>query len=48
MRALPQKLEFATFLLNVGDGELNNTSDELNIEHFPKDCIVIYLEKRTI
>ncbi|XP_057339407.1 uncharacterized protein LOC130676918 [Microplitis mediator] len=31
MRALPEEIEFVQFLLNVGDGSLNNLNDELNL-----------------
>lgn len=39
MRALPQEFEFAQFLLNVGDGKLNDNNDNLSLHHFPNYCI---------
>ncbi|XP_032458064.1 uncharacterized protein LOC116738693 [Nasonia vitripennis] len=40
MRALPQEIQFAKFLLDVGDGKLNDSDDVLNIDHFPPNCII--------
>ncbi|XP_008202508.2 uncharacterized protein LOC103315450 [Nasonia vitripennis] len=40
MRALPQEIQFAKFLLNVGDGKLNDSDDVLNIDYFPPNCII--------
>uniref|UniRef100_A0ABD2WZ56 ATP-dependent DNA helicase n=1 Tax=Trichogramma kaykai TaxID=54128 RepID=A0ABD2WZ56_9HYME len=39
MRALPEEREFSAFLLKVGDGVLNDSHDNLNVDHFPESCI---------
>lgn len=36
MRALPEEIEFAQFLLNVGDGTVNDENDEINL---PDMCL---------
>ncbi|XP_031789178.1 uncharacterized protein LOC116418276 [Nasonia vitripennis] len=40
MKALPQEIQFAKFLLDVGDGKLNDSDDVLNIDYFPSNCII--------
>ncbi|XP_044585994.1 uncharacterized protein LOC123266031 [Cotesia glomerata] len=35
MRALPEEIEFVKFLLNIGDGSLNDANDEINL---PDTC----------
>ena len=39
MRALPEEIQFAKFLLNVGDGVLNDINDNLSIYNFSDGCI---------
>ncbi|XP_044588723.1 ATP-dependent DNA helicase PIF1-like [Cotesia glomerata] len=35
MRALPEEIQFVNFLLNIGDGTVNNLNDEVNL---PDSC----------
>ena len=39
MRALQSKKEFAEFLLNVGDAKLNDNQNNIDLQHFPSECI---------
>lgn len=39
MRALPEEKEFSKFLLQIGDGNLNDKDDNISIDHFPRNCI---------
>ena len=39
MRALSEEIEFSKFLLQVGDGKLNDAQDNLSIDYFPTNCI---------
>ncbi|XP_058809912.1 uncharacterized protein LOC131675084 [Phymastichus coffea] len=48
MRVLPQEIEFTKFLLNVGDGILNDIHDNLSLDNIPKKCITITNEVEDI
>ena len=39
MRTLSEEIEFSKFLLQVGDGKLNDAQDNLSIDYFPTNCI---------
>lgn len=39
MRALPHEINFSKFLLDVGDGKLNDNHDEISVDYFPQNCI---------
>lgn len=39
MRALPSETEFCSFLLQIGDGTLNENGNNVKLSHFPPQCI---------
>ena len=39
MRALESEKQFAEFLLNVGDAKLNDNQNNIDLKHFPTECI---------
>ncbi|KAL7294873.1 hypothetical protein TKK_0011797 [Trichogramma kaykai] len=39
MRALPEEKHFAKFLLDVGDGKMNDSGDNFDLDNFPREIV---------
>ncbi|XP_014211970.1 uncharacterized protein LOC106641905 isoform X2 [Copidosoma floridanum] len=44
MRARSEEIDFSSFLLNVGDGKLNDAYDNVSLAHFPDTCFAAHDE----
>lgn len=42
MRARSEKIAFSTFLVNVGDGQLNDVHSNLSLDYFPERCLAVH------